>query len=174
MKKQGLYNDTLILWSADHGDGQADHHHWRKGFPYEFSSHIPMIFKWPAAWDSSATIAKGSTLPHVTELRDVFPTMLDAAGATDIIPGNYSMDGDSKFWPAGIYADAGALAANTAPARIGLTRYIVVAGFKVCSALSRRRTAARAEVESGASGWNSSTTFATTRRITGMRSPMAA
>lgn len=95
LKQRQLYNNTLILWSADHGDGQADHHHWRKGFPYEFSSHIPMIFKWPASWDASVTVAKGSTLPHITELRDVFPTMLDAAGASGVVPANYSMDGDS-------------------------------------------------------------------------------
>ena len=39
------------------GDGQADHYHWRKGFPYEFASHVPWMLRWPkndprsAAWE---------------------------------------------------------------------------------------------------------------------------
>lgn len=76
---------------------QADHYHWRKGFPYEFSSHVPLIVKWPSSLDTEITIPRGSTLSHVTELRDVFPTMLDAAGALGTIPTNYSMDGDSEY-----------------------------------------------------------------------------
>jgi hypothetical protein len=31
--------NTYIVWAGDHGDGQSDHYHWRKGFPYEFASH---------------------------------------------------------------------------------------------------------------------------------------
>lgn len=42
---------TLIIWTADHGDGQADHFHWRKGFPYELSAHVPMIMRWPSMMD---------------------------------------------------------------------------------------------------------------------------
>jgi hypothetical protein len=39
--------NTFIIWSADHGDGQEDHFHWRKGFPYQFSANVPFILRWP-------------------------------------------------------------------------------------------------------------------------------
>ena len=38
--------NTYIVWAADHGDGQADHFHWRKGFPYELASHVPFLLRW--------------------------------------------------------------------------------------------------------------------------------
>ena len=31
----GLANETWVFFVSDHGDGQGDHHFWRKGFPYE-------------------------------------------------------------------------------------------------------------------------------------------
>jgi arylsulfatase A-like enzyme len=50
-------------------------------FPYQFSSNVPMTFVWPDSYPSKTP--RGTVSPLVTELRDVFPTMLDAAGATD-------------------------------------------------------------------------------------------
>ena len=116
--------NTYILWSADHGDGQEDHYHWRKGFPYElciqndelriqphesciendefciqryeFSSHVPLLFRWPANFQKDTVMKRGhveTTL--VTELRDVFPTFLDAAGAMATVPKGHPIDGMS-------------------------------------------------------------------------------
>ena len=85
----GLLENTFVIWSADHGDGQGDMHHWRKGYPYEFSAHVPMLLRWPERWAAAqaaagtpVTVARGATLapPIVTELRDVFHTLVDAAG----------------------------------------------------------------------------------------------
>ena len=80
-------DSTLILFTSDHGDGQGDHHHWRKGYPYEFSSHVPFLVRWPdkmGGVDTKGFIPRGSVIkgPIVVELRDVAPTMLDAAGIT--------------------------------------------------------------------------------------------
>eukprot|EP01061_Rhynchopus_euleeides_P042765 TRINITY_DN745_c0_g3_i1.p1 TRINITY_DN745_c0_g3~~TRINITY_DN745_c0_g3_i1.p1 ORF type:complete len:522 (+),score=145.15 TRINITY_DN745_c0_g3_i1:87-1652(+) len=72
-------SDTLIIWTADHGDGQGDHFHWRKGYPYEFSAHVPMMLRWPESLGLSEDL-RGVVSDAVSELRDVFPTMLDAAG----------------------------------------------------------------------------------------------
>lgn len=77
---KGLGNDTLIVFVSDHGDGQGDHYHWRKGYPYEFSAHVPMMVSWPASFPSA--VPRGSRLSAVTELRDILPTMLDAAGVS--------------------------------------------------------------------------------------------
>ena len=76
-----MKENTFILFTADHGDGQGDHYHWRKGFPYEFSSHIPMIL-----WASNSEASSSHDIDAPVELRDLFPTFLDIAGASDLIP----------------------------------------------------------------------------------------
>ncbi len=89
LKKRGLYDNTLILFFADHGDMLGDHHLWRKTYAYESSANIPMILRWPKGMGMDGR--RGGKLPQPTELRDVLPTFLDAAGAP--IPGN--LDGKS-------------------------------------------------------------------------------
>lgn len=80
LKKKNLFENTFILFTADHGDGQSDHWHWRKGYPYEFSSHVPMIVRWPKSMEKQVKMKRGSTSSFVVELRDVFPTFLSVAG----------------------------------------------------------------------------------------------
>jgi arylsulfatase len=80
LKKRGLYDNTLILFCADHGDMLGDHHLWRKTYAYEGSAKIPMIVRWPRSMGRAGQ--RGGKLPQPVELRDVLPTFLDAAGAT--------------------------------------------------------------------------------------------
>ena len=83
LEKQSLINSTVILFTADHGDMQGDHYHWRKGFPYFGSASIPMLLSWPPYMDHSQggdiIVPRGSVMNEVTELRDLLPTFLDAA-----------------------------------------------------------------------------------------------
>lgn len=73
LKEDGVYDDTIILFTSDHGEMLFDHHLWRKVFPYEGSTHIPFLMH----------IGKhiADVIPHtvngITELRDVMPTLLD-------------------------------------------------------------------------------------------------
>ncbi len=101
LKKRGLYDNTLILFFADHGDMLGDHHLWRKTYAYESSANIPMILRWPKSMGMNDQ--RGRKLPQPTELRDALPTFLDAAGAP--IPGNLDgksllklVRGDTKDW----------------------------------------------------------------------------
>ncbi|MFC2167587.1 arylsulfatase [Acidobacteriota bacterium] len=79
LKRKGMYDNTLILFTSDHGDMLGDHHHWRKTYAYEGSSNIPFIMKWPSGIDNE--IKRGTSLSNPVELRDALPTFLDAAGA---------------------------------------------------------------------------------------------
>ena len=75
---EGIYDDCIFLFTSDHGDELCDHHFFRKAFPYQGSVHIPMIIS------GSEKLLKhqSNTVNHaVVELRDVMPTLLDAAGA---------------------------------------------------------------------------------------------
>ena len=70
--------NTVILFTSDHGEELGDHHLFRKSRPYAGSAHIPMILSAP---ESLLGIQHGKAVSAVTELRDVMPTLLDAAGA---------------------------------------------------------------------------------------------
>jgi arylsulfatase A-like enzyme len=47
LKDRGMLDNTLIVFTADHGDMLGDHHLWRKTYAYESSTRIPMIVRWP-------------------------------------------------------------------------------------------------------------------------------
>ncbi len=85
------YANTLIIFTSDHGDMMGDHHHWRKTYAYEGSARVPFIVKWPEKWD----LQRGQVRHEPIELRDVMPTLLDAAGVN--IP--ESVDGASVLNP---------------------------------------------------------------------------
>ncbi|BEH00537.1 arylsulfatase [Bacteroides sedimenti] len=87
LKEKGMYDDALIFYVADHGDMLGDHYHWRKTYPYEGSTHIPYIVKWPTGYGFKA----GGKITQPVELRDVLPTFLEVAGGE--IPSD--MDGKS-------------------------------------------------------------------------------
>lgn len=78
LKEQGMYENSLICYTSDHGDMLGDHYHWRKTYPYEGSAHVPYIVKWP----SSCHFPKGGKVDAPVELRDLLPTFLEAAGGT--------------------------------------------------------------------------------------------
>lgn len=79
LKKRNMYDNTLIIVFSDHGDMLGDHHLWRKTYAYEGSAKIPMLLRWPKSMGLNNQ--RGNILTQPVELRDVLPTLLDAAGA---------------------------------------------------------------------------------------------
>ncbi len=79
LQKRGMMENTLIVFVSDHGEMAGDQHLWRKAWAYEGSSRIPMIVRWGS---ELLDARRGQVLPQLTELRDVLPTFLDAAGVT--------------------------------------------------------------------------------------------
>lgn len=78
LERRGMLENTLILYTSDHGDMTGDHHLWRKSYAYEASARVPMLMRWPKGMVSEP---RGRVLAHPVELRDIFATFLDAAGA---------------------------------------------------------------------------------------------
>jgi len=79
--------NTWIVFTSDHGDMQGDHNLWRKTYAYEGSSRIPLIIVPPSA----IRRPKRKVADEVVELRDIMPTLLDAAG----LPVPKTVDGSS-------------------------------------------------------------------------------
>lgn len=78
LERRGALEETLILFIADHGDMLGDQHMWRKTYAYQPSANIPMLMRWPAGLLSAQ---RGTVRGEPVELRDILPTLLDAAGA---------------------------------------------------------------------------------------------
>lgn len=76
LQESGEYDNTIILFLSDHGEMLFDHHLYRKVFPYEGSTHIPLLFH--VGKNVAATTPLRSDT--VAELRDIMPTLLDFAG----------------------------------------------------------------------------------------------
>ncbi len=75
LAQMGVLEDTLILFTSDHGDMMGDHHLHRKTYAYEGSARIPFLIRYPAGLDLPCGAFK-----HVVGLQDVMPTILDVAG----------------------------------------------------------------------------------------------
>ena len=74
LKQLGLYDDTLIILTGDHGEQMGDHGLFGKKSCFEKSYHIPLILKSPGVE------ARGAAVGHFTESVDIMPTVLDLAG----------------------------------------------------------------------------------------------
>ena len=68
----GYLEDTLIVYSSDHGDMAGAHGLWHKQLFYEESARVPLIFSGPG-------VAEGETRDQVVSLVDLFPTFCDLA-----------------------------------------------------------------------------------------------
>ena len=75
-KDETAKDNTWILFTSDHGDMQGDHNLWRKTHAYEGSSRIPFIVTPPNCAPRPGRNAAAETV----ELRDIMPTVLEAAG----------------------------------------------------------------------------------------------
>ncbi|CDN31520.1 Choline-sulfatase [Mucinivorans hirudinis] len=78
LKDRGMYENSVIIFTSDHGDMLGDHYHWRKTYAYEGSTHVPYIVKFPAGVQTA--LPKGASAEQCVELRDIMPTALEVAG----------------------------------------------------------------------------------------------
>ena len=102
--EQEVYDDTVILFTADHGEELCDHHMFRKSRPYEGSCRVPFFLT--AGKNTGLDITPASTCHSVVELRDVMPTLLSLAGAPipdtvdgyDLLPLAREPEGTVRPW----------------------------------------------------------------------------
>ena len=73
LERSGQRENTLILFMSDHGEMMGDHGLLMKGCRfYEGLVRVPMIWSWPGQIQADL---RSSAL---TELTDIFPTLLEA------------------------------------------------------------------------------------------------
>ncbi len=70
----GLRDETLIVFTSDHGEDLGDHLSYGKGYPARDNvSRIPLLVTGPS-------VEGGRTVDDLIELVDLVPTLIDAAG----------------------------------------------------------------------------------------------
>lgn len=73
LRKAGVYDNTLFVVSADHGEAFGEHGYlWHERGVYDELTRIPLILKWPGQPTQSRTIGA------LTETVDLLPTVFDA------------------------------------------------------------------------------------------------
>ncbi len=74
LKRLKLYDQTLIIVTADHGEGRGDHGEtWHSYFIYHSTTKVPLIVKLPGRH-------KSSRVAEIVGLIDVVPTVLSYLG----------------------------------------------------------------------------------------------
>jgi arylsulfatase A-like enzyme len=88
LKEEGLADNTIIIYAADHGDFVGNHGLVEKGAEwhnfYEDTLRVPLIVHWPAKISSGVNT-------DLVELVDVYPTLLGLCGVP--APSDYPLAG---------------------------------------------------------------------------------
>jgi len=74
LQETGLADNTILLFTADHGDMLGSQGMMKKQKPYDESIRVPMLIRWPAGLGS-----KRRELPAPIGTEDVMPTLLGLA-----------------------------------------------------------------------------------------------
>ena len=72
-----LRNNTIVIFTSDHGYLLGHHHKFQKQHLFEESTRVPFIFSVP--WMKET---HGKATGHITELVDVYPTVVELTGVT--------------------------------------------------------------------------------------------
>jgi len=76
LERAGLAEDTIVVFTSDHGDMHGSHGLWKKQWPHDESILIPFLLRWPASLGMEAREVKSPL-----NSPDVMPTMLGLCGA---------------------------------------------------------------------------------------------
>ncbi len=76
LKEMGMYENTMIIFTTDHGEPFNEHGFIKKAQPglYEELAHIPLLIKHPEGFGA------GQKFDAMVETTEIFPTILDAFG----------------------------------------------------------------------------------------------
>jgi arylsulfatase A-like enzyme len=88
LKRQGIYDDTAIIISSDHGENLGELNIYGAHMTAdEATCHVPLIVRWPGMTDTLAGRSLGGFHSHV----DLAATVLQLAGGE--VPGNWDGQG---------------------------------------------------------------------------------
>ncbi|XP_004703536.1 arylsulfatase K [Echinops telfairi] len=81
LRQSDLLQNTVVIFTSDHGELAMEHRQFYKMSMYEASAHVPLLMMGPG-------IKNNLQVSNVVSLVDIYPTMLDIAGIS--LPQNLS------------------------------------------------------------------------------------
>ncbi len=76
LEEEGQAENTIVVFTSDHGEWLGEHLRWGKGWPgADAVSRVPLLVRWPAG-----ELAAGRRVSDIVEAVDVLPMLLDCAG----------------------------------------------------------------------------------------------
>jgi len=98
----GVWDNTAVLFVADHGDMLYDHNQIAKAQPFDGSARVPWLLRLPPnnPWAGGQRVA---TVERVVELRDILPTFCELGGieVPEMVDGKSVLplcEGEEKGW----------------------------------------------------------------------------
>ncbi len=77
LREEGLLDETILLFTSDHGDMLGNHGIWAKRLFYESVANIPMIL---VGVDADDRVGANRTDDRLVGWQDIMPTLLELAG----------------------------------------------------------------------------------------------
>src|SRR5262249_32177997 len=74
LEELGLAENTIVIYTSDHGDMDGDHGLWQKFVLYEASVAVPMIVSYPKK------IQQGKVSRALVEFMGIYPTLAELTG----------------------------------------------------------------------------------------------
>ncbi len=100
LEARGELDNTLIIFTSDHGEMLQDKGYYSKEVPYEGSVRVPLIVKLPAGATPPAHLAPGGSCPAFADTLDLLPTCLEVCGLSYPAGGKWRLPGRSLTDPA--------------------------------------------------------------------------
>lgn len=82
MKARGTWENTLVIFTSDHGEMMGAHGYLTKGRFYEESARVPLFVRWPGHVKTGRSKAP-------VQMMDVYPTIVEAVGG-ELTPGRFA------------------------------------------------------------------------------------
>ena len=76
LREDGLWDDTIVVFWADHGTGMLRAKHWG----WELGDHVPLIVRFPPRWQHLAPAAPGSVVEEPVTTLDLTASTLTMTG----------------------------------------------------------------------------------------------
>jgi len=106
LRRTKFADNTVVVYTSDHGEMAGEHGLWTKSVFYEASIGVPMIWSWPRRF------RVGATVDRVSSLLDIGPTLLALAGAPPMkaaagrsLTGFLMGEDEVKGWPDDAFAE---------------------------------------------------------------------
>jgi len=91
LEENKLADNTIVVFTSDHGDMMCEHCRLNKGLPYKTSVGIPFLLRYPAK------VPAGKVIHTAYTTVDFFPTLMGLMGIKKGLPAFHGLDASGDF-----------------------------------------------------------------------------